>query len=96
MWSNSEPRGVSNGACTSSVSNAEIENDQLDLDAEIAKDLTFEMKQAILPWNNTLKLPNEAVACERAGISDRSAAMISTAVLEDVCIVSKGSTYIWI
>ena len=50
-------------------------------------DPTFEM-QGITKVNNSLRLNTVALACERTGISDRKAAIIASAVLEDVGIIS--------
>jgi hypothetical protein len=36
-----------------------------------------------------LKLPALATACDKTGVSDRAAAMISSAVIEDVGLLSK-------
>ena len=41
---------------------------------------------------NTLKIKNLAVACERTGVSDRSAAMLASAILEDVQIIKPSSS----
>ena len=36
-----------------------------------------------------VKLPSVALACDRTGVSDRAAAIIANAVLEDIGLVSK-------
>ena len=53
----------------------------------IAVDPSFIMKQKKEKKYNTRKMKNLAVACERTGISSRSAAILTNAVLEDVGMI---------
>ena len=39
-----------------------------------------------------MKMPNMAVACERTNMSDRAAAILTSAILENVEIVTPSST----
>lgn len=42
-----------------------------------------------VPYNTGLKLTNLAEACDRVGVSDRSASLIANAVLQDLGLISK-------
>ena len=73
-------------SCSSdSVQTADENIDEVELDS--VNDPTFEM-QGIAKINNSLRLDAVALASERTGISDRKAAIIASAVLEDVGIIS--------
>ena len=69
------------------------DDDSDQLEDQISKDPSFETgKVSGISKYNTVKLPNLAVACERTGISSRSAAMITSAILEDVGIVTSSES----
>ena len=73
----------------------EMDIPEVESNIDITKDQSYEIEGAgrAKERNNTLKMPNLAVAAERTGMSSRSVAILTNAVLEDFNIVTPSTSH---